>query len=171
MGWYPCVVPEEWPRSPHQSSRKHPLLRLAEAKRLLLVHSQFPPQVLRVQKAISQHSELSSSAKGLTPCHLTSQRLGMSSSWQLVYWTSTQAVQMAFVLALTRVFCPYPRPLPSLITHLLKHIIEFNTTIQTEFQKEHYVGPVTQEEVELLIGPFQTSLLSIIPKPGRPGKF
>ena len=47
----------------------------------------------------------------------------MSSSWQLVYWTSTQAFRTAFVLALTRLFRPYPRPLPPLITHLLTSIL------------------------------------------------
>ena len=51
------------------------------------------------------------------------------------------------------------------LTRLLQNII------QTEFQKDHYMDPVTQKEVELLIGPFQTSPLSIIPKPRRPGKF
>jgi len=40
-----------------------------------------------------------------------------------------------------------------------------------EFQKGRYIGPFTQNELEHIIGPFQTSPLSIIPKPGKPGKF
>jgi len=49
---------------------------------------------------------------------------------------------------------------------ITKYSSEFNKIVQTEFQKGHYIGPVTQEEVEFLLGAFQTSPLSIIPKPG-----
>jgi len=51
------------------------------------------------------------------------------------------------------------------------HNVEFNNIIQTEFQKGHYIGPATCEEVESLLWAFQTSPLSIIPKPGQLGKF
>src|SRR5205823_3345180 len=32
-------------------------------------------------------------------------------------------------------------------------------------------GPCSCDEVEALIGPFQSSPLSLVPKPGKPGKF
>lgn len=48
---------------------------------------------------------------------------------------------------------------------------EFQAILQHEFTAGRYVGPFTQKELEEIIGPFQTSPLSIIPKPGRPGKF
>jgi len=51
------------------------------------------------------------------------------------------------------------------------HLPEFNRIIQLEFEKQRYIGPLSKLEVENLIGPFQTSPLSIIPKPGKPGKF
>lgn len=61
---------------------------------------------------------------------------------------------------ISQTFAPLNHP------SIAEHIGEFNAIIQTEFQKGHYGGPVTREEVELLIGPFQTSPLSIIPKLG-----
>ena len=148
------MVPEEWPRSPHQSSRKHLLLRLAEAEQLLLIHSRLPPRVLRVQKAVSQCSELSSSAKGLTPHHLTSQRLGAITSWQLIYWTSTQAFQTAFVLVLTQVFHPYPRPLPPLITHLLLSILlNLIPLFRLSFRKSAMWAQLPRRKWSSLLGP------------------
>ena len=51
------------------------------------------------------------------------------------------------------------------------HISEFKLCIQTEFEKGRYIGPFTATEIEAVIGPFQSSPLSIIPKPGKPGKF
>ena len=42
---------------------------------------------------------------------------------------------------------------------------------RNEFSKGRYLGPCSQRETETLIGPFQTSPLSIIAKPGKTGKF
>jgi hypothetical protein len=47
----------------------------------------------------------------------------------------------------------------------------FNSSIQVELQKSHYLGPFSTDALLKLIGPFQSSPLSIIPKPGKPGKF
>jgi len=47
----------------------------------------------------------------------------------------------------------------------------FDEIEQNEFAKGRYLGPCSRLEVETLIGPFQTSPISIIPKPGKPGKF
>lgn len=48
---------------------------------------------------------------------------------------------------------------------------EFRTIVHTELRKGRYVGPLTANDVEQLIGPFQSSPFSIIPKPGRPGRY
>ena len=45
---------------------------------------------------------------------------------------------------------------------------EFSRIIGNEIQKECYIGLISQQDVKSLIGPFQTSPFSIIPKPGRP---
>jgi hypothetical protein len=48
---------------------------------------------------------------------------------------------------------------------------EFMAIIQKEFDKGRYIGPLSLQEVLELIGPFQSFPLSIIPKPGKPGRF
>ena len=47
----------------------------------------------------------------------------------------------------------------------------FQQTITAEIEKGRYIGPFSRSEVESLVGPFQTSPFSIIPKPGKPGKY
>ena len=69
---------------------------------------------------------------------------------------------------------PYYKHLSLLIIHLYVIIcIEaFNQIVNTECeQKKRYIGPFSQAELEAEIGPFQTSPISIIPKPGPPEKF
>jgi hypothetical protein len=43
---------------------------------------------------------------------------------------------------------------------------EFNSIIQKELDKGRFIGPFLEDELINLIGPFQSSPLSIIPKPG-----
>ena len=43
--------------------------------------------------------------------------------------------------------------------------------VSNEFRKGRYIGPCTRQEVEALIGPFQSSPLSWVPKAGKPGKY
>ncbi|TFY53394.1 hypothetical protein EVG20_g10133, partial [Dentipellis fragilis] len=51
---------------------------------------------------------------------------------------------------------------------LLEHKAAFEEIIAREFQRERYLGPFSQTEVEEALGPFQTSPLSLIPKPHKP---
>jgi hypothetical protein len=44
---------------------------------------------------------------------------------------------------------------------------EFSRIIGHELFKERYIGPATKADLEAIIGPFQSSPFSIIPKPGR----
>ncbi|KAJ3494034.1 hypothetical protein NMY22_g20129 [Coprinellus aureogranulatus] len=46
----------------------------------------------------------------------------------------------------------------------------FRSIIATELSRGRYVGPVTRQDLEAVLGPFQTSPISIIPK-ATPGKF
>jgi hypothetical protein len=48
----------------------------------------------------------------------------------------------------------------------LPHV--FTDIIDHEFQCGRYIGPLSRMETEELLGPFQTSPLSIVPKPDRP---
>jgi hypothetical protein len=54
---------------------------------------------------------------------------------------------------------------------ILSHTRIFNEMVSTEFEKQRYIGPFTREELETEIGPFQSSPISIIPKPAQPDKF
>ena len=60
-------------------------------------------------------------------------------------------------------------PLNKDSTETLSHV--FNDIIQTEFNKGRYLGPFTKDDLEHEIGPFQSSPLSLVPKPGKPGKY
>ncbi len=57
-----------------------------------------------------------------------------------------------------------PRNSPSLI----QFDAHFKSIISREFNSHRYLGPFTRSDVEQLIGPFQTSPLSLIPKPNKP---
>jgi len=48
---------------------------------------------------------------------------------------------------------------------------EFRDTIQKEITKGRYIGPFPLPLIYDTLGPFQSSPLSLIPKPGCPGKF
>ena len=50
------------------------------------------------------------------------------------------------------------------------HLEQFNTIIDNEINKGRYLGPFPLNEIETALGPFQSSPLSLIPKPGCPGK-
>ena len=54
---------------------------------------------------------------------------------------------------------------------LLNYSTAFQEIIKKEFKCGRYIGPLSQTEVESLIGPFQSSPLSLVPKAGKPGKF
>jgi hypothetical protein len=51
------------------------------------------------------------------------------------------------------------------------YLDEFNKTISNETNKKRYLGPFTLPILVNLIGPFQSSPISIIPKLGQSGKF
>ena len=48
---------------------------------------------------------------------------------------------------------------------------EFSSIVDSEFLKHRYLGPFTRATLESLIGPFQTSPLSLVPKPHKPSAF
>jgi hypothetical protein len=60
---------------------------------------------------------------------------------------------------------------PSNSVSITEHCNAFTNIINLEFQKNRYIGPATKSQIEDLLGPFQTSPLSIIPKPNKPGKY
>ncbi len=51
------------------------------------------------------------------------------------------------------------------------HLNAYIENVDKEFQAGRYFGPYSRNEVENLIGPFQSSPLSLCPKPDKPNKF
>ena len=49
--------------------------------------------------------------------------------------------------------------------------LQFEEIVKLELQKSRYLGPFSRQVMETLLGPFQSSPFSIIPKPGKPGRF
>lgn len=47
----------------------------------------------------------------------------------------------------------------------------FNEIIDLEISRGRYLGPFPAATIEALVGPFQSSPLSLVPKPGKPGKY
>jgi hypothetical protein len=47
----------------------------------------------------------------------------------------------------------------------------FSEIVNHEFDHKHYISPFSQTEVETLIGPFQTSPLSLVDKLGKPNQY
>lgn len=60
---------------------------------------------------------------------------------------------------------------PNNHTSLIEHHKAFHNNLMSEFSKGRYIGPFSKQDLLDLIGPFQTSPLSIIPKPNKPGKY
>jgi hypothetical protein len=52
-----------------------------------------------------------------------------------------------------------------------EHILAFHEVVANEFAKGRYIGPFTRSALEAIIGYFQTSPISMIPKAGKPGRF
>lgn len=54
---------------------------------------------------------------------------------------------------------------------VVQYASQFRTMLQHEYSTRRHLGPFTKAQLEVTLGPFQTSPLSIIPKSNKPGKF
>ena len=78
------------------------------------------------------------------------------------------AFQTGFSGNIPSITCTYiPPNSPSII----EHIKVFRNILEIEFAKGRFIGPFTAQELESIFGCFQTAPLSLVPKPGKPGKF
>ena len=60
---------------------------------------------------------------------------------------------------------------PPISLTLQQHPVAYQEKVTNEFTKGRYIGPCTRSKVEELVGPFQFSPLSWVPKLGKPGKY
>lgn len=56
-------------------------------------------------------------------------------------------------------------------TSVEEHIEAFWDIVNIEFEKGRFLGPFSAQDIKSAIGHFQTAPLSLVPKPGKPGKF
>jgi hypothetical protein len=77
-------------------------------------------------------------------------------------------LQFGFILNFP---CIYRTQSPANKNSIELYSQEFMDSVQKEVSKGRYLGPFLLASMKSIIGPFQSSPLSIIPKPGRPGKF
>uniref|UniRef100_A0A0W0G4R0 Uncharacterized protein n=1 Tax=Moniliophthora roreri TaxID=221103 RepID=A0A0W0G4R0_MONRR len=52
-----------------------------------------------------------------------------------------------------------------------EHQTAFENIVKNELRLRRWLGPYPQCVIEAVLGPFQTSPISMVPKPGKPGKF
>ena len=77
-------------------------------------------------------------------------------------------LQIGAVIGVPRIehtFIPPNKP------SICQYATQFLSILQHEYETRRHLGPFTKAQLEAAIGPFQTSPLSIIPKPNKPGKF
>lgn len=65
----------------------------------------------------------------------------------------------------------YETAAPSNSQTLYTYPNAYQQIVEKEFERGRYIGPCSHDEVKALLGPFQSSPLSLVPKPGKPGKF
>jgi hypothetical protein len=100
-----------------------------------------------------------------------------ASAWELLlrkhnllekYSNLPNSLRYGFDAGIRRI---YKTAVPSNGPTLYNHSEAYQQIIDREFECGRYIGPCSCSEVEALIGPFQSSPLSLVTKPGKPGKF
>jgi hypothetical protein len=84
------------------------------------------------------------------------------------YPTLPDSICFGFDLHLPRIVTSQS---PSNSASLLTFHAAFENILERELSTGRYLGPFLYDELFCLLGPFQSSPLSIIPKPDKPGKF
>ena len=75
---------------------------------------------------------------------------------------------MGFDVGISVINETYAPPNDSSVKHFPS---AYSAIVEREFATGRYLGPFSKCEVENLIGPFQSSPLSLVPKPEKPGKY
>ena len=92
------------------------------------------------------------------------ERHGLLGRYPDLYLSLTQGFDVG-VPSIQQIYIP---PNSSLIN---KYPEVYKEIVETEFQKGRYLGPFSRVELESLIRPFQSSPLSLVTKPRKPGKY
>ena len=79
-----------------------------------------------------------------------------------------QSLAMGFNVGIPSIVHTYTPPNHSSVRSLPD---VYSNVIDSEFKSGRYIGPFTRGQLESALGPFQTSLLSLVPKTSKPGVF
>lgn len=91
-------------------------------------------------------------------------RLGLSHK----YPTLANSILHGFNVGVPRILHTYTPP-NKLIS--IQHREAFELIKNNEIAAGRWLGPFTKEDVESVLGPFQSSPIAMVDKPGKPGKF
>ena len=84
------------------------------------------------------------------------------------YPSIPRGLVQGFDMGFPRIIHTYSPPNLQSSRDMHEHLMR---NINHELEVGRYIGPFKYEELEKLIRPFQSSPLSVIPKPGKPGKY
>ena len=137
--------------------------------RLLIIHNVTSVRAARNRttelKAALEHRKL----KALTPYKHDAWATSLQRHNLLQrYPTLCHSIQSGFDAGIPELQWTYAPPNSASLDEFIE---AYKDIEQKELGKGRYIGPCSQGEIEDLVGPFQTSPLSIISKPGKPGKF
>ena len=91
-------------------------------------------------------------------------RLGLQGKYPCL----VQGLAEGFDLGIPRIHRTYTPPNHPSVASLLN---VYSSIIEKEFYAGRYIGPFSRAQLELVLGPFQTSPLSLVPKTSKPGKY
>ena len=78
------------------------------------------------------------------------------------------SLQKGFDAGIRKIYSTFTPPNSSTVE---LHLELYQEIVDRELFTGRYIGPLSESEVEKLIGPFQSSPLSLVPKPGKVDKF
>ena len=79
-----------------------------------------------------------------------------------------QGIAKGFDLGIPTISCTYTPPNHNSVNSLVS---VYSNIIENEFAAGQYIGPFSHAQLELVLGPFQTSPLSLVVKTSKPGKY
>jgi hypothetical protein len=108
----------------------------------------------------------------LEPCTPYNKGAWAEQLWDLGLWEKyshlVQGFAIGFDLGIPHITHTHTPPNHSSVTPLFN---VYSSIIDSEFAAGQYIGPFTCHQLELALGPFQTSPLSLVPKASKPGMY
>jgi hypothetical protein len=119
-----------------------------------------PPPLTELRSALERRKHAA-----LTPYNpQTWEALLSSSGLRYKYPTLPQNLRTGFLINIPPILVTQTPPNKATIAQYQTH---FDKIVGLELEKQRYIGPFSRQITESLIGPFQSSPFSIIPKPGK----